>query len=181
MKWKQYTPHTKDPNLGKVVSVFLNEDETMVKRYFAPGMITASGKQTIESPEYIETKWNNETKSLLRFQNKPWVPKLIEINEKDRYVIQEYYGPCLLFQKFDDIPNLHNQIIEIYQNFKDLNLYKLNGSLANTTRNGDQLIMFDFKFMQERTPELKHHAEREIDLWLKKFGTDLVPKLKELL
>lgn len=181
MNWKQYTPHTEDPNLGKVASVFLNEEETLIKRYFVPDMITTSGRPTKESPEYIETKWKNETEALLRFENKPWVPKLIEINEVDRYIIQEYYGPCLLFQKFDDIPNLHEQILSIYEYFKELDVYKLNGSLANTTRRGDTLIMFDFKFMQKRTPEFKYHAEREIDLWLKKFGEELVPKLKALI
>jgi|TARA_Y100000389_G_C17438784_1_gene507246 hypothetical protein len=181
LTWHLYTPHTHDPNLGKVASVFLNEDKSLVKRYFVPGGITTHGQPTKESPEYVEEKWNNEVKALLDFQNFDWVPDLVEIDYIDRYIIQEYYGPCLLYQRWDDIPNLHQQIIDIYTYFKEIDVYKLNGSLANTTRKGDKLIMFDFKFMRKREPFLLEHAEREIDLWLKKFGQDLVPTLKALI
>ena len=181
MSWHLHTPHTHDPNLGKIVSVYLNEDKTLIKRYFVQNSITSNGQPTVKSLEYIEEKWNNEVDALTRFEGLSWVPGLVEINQDERYVVQEYYGPCLLNQPFKDIPNLHQQVIDIYTYLKEIDVYKLNGSLTNSTRNGDTLVMFDFKYMRKRTNSLKPYAEREIDSWLKKFGTDLVPALKNLI
>lgn len=180
MSWHLHTPHTQDPNLGKIVSVYLNEDKTLVKRYFVPGGITTHGQPTEESPEYIEEKWSNEVAALTRFDGFSWVPGLVEINEDERYIVQEYYGPCLLNQSFNDIPNLHQQIIDIYTYLKEIEVYKLNGSLANSTRNGDTLVMFDFKYMTKRTDDLRPYAIKEIDSWLYKFGGGIVQELKDL-
>lgn len=181
MSWHLHTPHTQDPNLGKIVSVYLNEDKTLVKRYFLPNGITTHGRPTNETPEYIEEKWHNEVSAVTQFEGFSWVPGLVEINQSEKYIIQDYYGPCLLNQPFEDIPNLHKQIIDIYTHLKEIDVYKLNGSLANSTRNGDTLVMFDFKYMTKRRDDLKPFAEREINSWLKKFGEELVPTLKSLI
>lgn len=180
MIWEPYRNHP-DPTIGRVVSVYLNQDKTLIKRYFIPNGITVSGKATEYSLEYIEQKWITETNTLLRFKDKEWVPGLIDINYQEKYIIQEYYGPDLQIRGFEDIPDIEDQVIEIYKYFKEINMYKLNGSLPNMTKLNGKVIMFDFKYMKERSPELKPYALVEIREWLSEISPTIVPKLESLL
>ena len=178
MIWEPYW-HP-DPNIGRVASVYLNEDKTLIKRHYILDGVTVNGKPTEQSPEYIEQKWLTETYWLTRLQLMPWVPGLVSINYKERFIIQEYYGPDLLVRGYDDIPDIEDQIVEIYKYFKEINVYKLNGALANMTKKNGRVIMFDFKYMRERTPELKPHALIEIKLWLSKISPNISKRLEEL-
>lgn len=182
MIWELHTPYKDNPyGLGRIVSVYLNPQKTLIKRVFQPNGITVSGRRTDASEEYVNEKWTIETRNLLSFELKPWVPELVDINFKDRYVIQRYYGPDLLTAGFEDIPDIEDQLEDIYKYFKNINVYKLNSSLSNMTKYGSQVILFDFKYMKQRTPELKKQAEYEIDMWLSKIGPSIVPKLKALI
>lgn len=181
MNWTPFTPYPNHANLGKIASVYLNEDKTLIKRCFKPGGITSSGKPSEFSEEYIEDKWQNEVAGLIRLNEMPWVPKLIEIHVDKKYVIQEYYGPDLLTQGYEDIPDIEYQVIEIYKYFKEIDAYKLNGSLSNMTKRDGKVIMFDFKYMRKRSDDLVPYALREIDLWLSKISPTISSKLKELL
>jgi hypothetical protein len=178
MTWEPY--RHPDPTIGRVVSVYLNEDKTLIKRYFIPNGITVNGKVTEQTPEYIEQKWITETNTLLRFQNKEWVPKLVDINYEERYIIQEYYGLDLMLRGFDDIPDIEDQVVEIYKYFKEINMYKLNGALPNMTKLNGKVIMFDFKYMRERSPELKPYALIEIHEWLSEISPNISKRLEEL-
>ena len=180
--WELYTPY-KDSSfdIGRISSVYLNEDKTLIKRCFKPRGITVSGKHSDLIDEYVEQKWLTETTHLTKFQLMPWVPELIAIDYVDRYTIQRYYGPDLLIAGYADIPDIEDQVVDIYKFFQDQNVYKLNGALSNMTKHNKKVIMFDFKYMRPRTPEMKLQAEYEIDEWLSKIGTSIVPRLKELL
>jgi len=179
MIWEPY--RHPDPTIGRVVSVYLNENKTLVKRYFIPNGIMVNGKTSDWSEEYVEQKWITETNSLLRFQDKEWVPKLVDINYQEKYIIQEYYGTDLMIRGFDDIPDIEDQVVEIYKYFKEINMYKLNGSLPNMTKLNGKVIMFDFKYMRERSPETKPYALVEIHEWLSEISPTIVPKLEALL
>lgn len=181
MIWEPYIPYPNHENLGVIASVYLNEGKNMIKRSYQINGITSSGKPSEKSLERIEIKWLAETEHLLRFENKPWVPELIDINYNERYIIQKYYGPDLLIQGYDDIPDIEDQIVEIYQYFKEINVYKLNGSMANMTKKDGKVIMFDFKYMKPRLERLKVYAIREIDEWLSKITPTISPRLKALI
>lgn len=181
MNWNLYTPHLGHASLGTIVTVYLNEDKTLIKRKFTSGGVTVSGNPNRASEEYIEDRWQNEVAGLIQLNEIPWVPKLIEINVDEKYVIQEYYGPDLLTQGYKDIPDIEDQIIEIYKYFKEIDVYKLNGSLSNMTKKDGKVIMFDFKYMRKRSDDLIPYAVQEIDLWLSKITPTISSKLKALL
>ena len=182
MIWELYTPY-KDSyfDIGKISSVYLNENKTLIKRCFKPKGITVSGKQSTLSDDNVEQKWLTETQYLTKFQLMPWSPELIDINYEDRYTIQRYYGPDLLIAGFEDIPDIENQIVEIYKYFQQQNIYKLNGALSNMTKREKKVIMFDFKYTKPRSLEIKPQAEYEIDQWLSKISPTIVPKLKDMI
>jgi hypothetical protein len=180
--WELYTPYKYSSfDIGKISSVYLNEDKTLIKRCFKPRGITVSGKQSTLSDDNIEQKWLTETKYLTKFQLMPWVPELIDINYQDRYTIQRYYGPDLLIAGFEDISDIEQQIVEIYKFFQQQNIYKLNGALSNMTKRDSKVIMFDFKYTKPRSPEIKDQAEYEIDQWLSKISPTIVAKLKDMI
>ena len=178
MKWDRFV-HP-DPNIGRVAAVYLSEDRRFIKKYYSPENITVSGKQTDQSPEYINQKWEAEVAAQIQLHSQPWVPKLIEINVDEKSVTQEYYGPDLLIQGFDDIPDIEDQVVSIYKYLKEIDVYKLNGALSNMTKKDGKVIMFDFKYMRRRSEELRPHAINEIDQWLSKISPTISQRLKEL-
>jgi len=180
--WELYTPYKDSPfDMGRLVSVYLNPEKTLIKRVFQLNGITVSGKKSTASKEYVDAKWDAERYYLTKFQLMPWVPELVSIDYVERSIIQQYYGPDLLTTGFEDIPDIEDQMCQIYQYFKEINVYKLNSSLSNMTKKQGQVVLFDFKYMRQRAPDLKYQAEYEIDTWLSKISPTIVPKLKELI
>jgi hypothetical protein len=180
MIWEQYVPYDEDKHMGTLVSVFLNKEKTLIKRVFEPNGVTTSGITNTKTKEYVLAKWEAESYYLTKFQLMPWVPELVSINYKARSIIQKYYGPDLLIRGFEDIPDIEDQVVEIYRYFNQIGVYKLNGALSNMTKKDGKVIMFDFKYMRPRTPELKEYAIIEIDKWLSKISSTISPRLKEL-
>jgi hypothetical protein len=180
MIWEQYVPYSDDRNMGTLVSVFLNKEKTLIKRVFEPSGITTSGIPNTKTKEYVSTKWETESYYLTKFRLMPWVPGLVSIDYKTKSIIQKYYGPDLLIAGFEDIPDIEDQVVEIYRYFNKIGVYKLNGALSNMTKRDGKVIMFDFKYMRPRTPELKDYALIEIDQWLSKISPTISKRLKEL-
>lgn len=181
MTWELYTPYKNSSfDIGKISSVYLNEDKTLIKRCFKPRGVTVSGINSTLSDENVEQKWLTETTYLTKFQLMPWVPELVAINYEDRYTIQRYYGPDLLIAGFKDIPDIEEQVVDIYKFFQDQNLYKLNGALSNMTKLNKKVVMFDFKYTKPRSLEIKPQAEYEIDQWLSKISPAIGPRLKDM-
>ena len=121
--------------------------------------------------------------------NSKWTPKGLKIG--NNYILSEYYGPDLLISYdrntlWDDIPNITEQICEMYSFFKENDLYKFNGALSNLTSNKKQVVAFDFKYARHRTEpacSLGECLEWEIksfDKWLIKIDPTLPEKLREI-
>ncbi len=182
MTWELYTPYKESSfHMGTICEVYLNAEKNLIKRSFKLNGITASGKPSTRTQEYIEEKWLNEVYYLTKFQLMPWVPELVSIDYQSKSIIQKYYGPDLIIAGFDDIPDIEDQVVSICSYFKDIDVYKLNNSLSNMTKLNGQVIMFDFKYMRPRSPDLKYQAIYEIDEWLSKISPTIVPKLKDLI
>ena len=181
MTWNQFIPYPNHENLGKISSIFLNENKTLIKRYFVPGGITVNGNPTKQSIEYINQKFETECAALVNFEGLWFMPELVEINMKEKYIIQKYYGPDLLTTGFDNILDIEDQVVEIFKYISNMNYYKINGSLSNMTQRDGQVIMFDFKYLRDKDEESRKHEEYAIDNWLSKISNEIVPRLKELL
>ena len=182
MTWTLYTPY-KDAffDMGKLASVYINDDSTLIKRTFDVNGITASGKPSILTKDQVDEFWFNETYYLTKFQFMPWVPELVSIDYQTRTIIQKYYGPDLLIRGFSDVPDIEEQVLDIYKYFKQIDVYKLNCSLSNMTKLNGKVIMFDFKYTSARSPDLIPYVNREINEWLSKISPTIVPKLQELI
>lgn len=112
----------------------------------------------------------------LKYLESKWVPELIEVGPN--FVSTRYYGPdCLELWKQNKLPDITEQVVEMYKFFKEKNVFKLNGALSNLTLNGDQLVAFDFKWARERDNNTVSEIE-SYEKWLSKIDIDLVERLK---
>ena len=108
----------------------------------------------------------------------------IDIDESKQEIITEYYGPDLLtnYQAgtlLKDIPDIIEQVIEMFKFFKEHNVYKFNNALSNMTVNNKQLVAFDFKWARER-PEGKEHELFSYTEWMSKIDDKLPEMLEKL-
>lgn len=178
--WEPFFPHYNHHELGSVASLYLNKDKTLIKRHYVNNGLTCSGNIVNKKDLFLYRRWKCEVTYMKMFQDMRWAPRLVTYNESDRSIVMEYYGPDLLQQSYKNM-NIEDQIIEVYQHFKNTGVYKFNGAKANMSRNGNQLIVFDFKWMTKRRKRFQHCAEYEIDTWLSKINRDLIPALKEMI
>jgi len=168
---------------GTIAEVFLSEDKSVIKKIYHPEGITVSGKKTRYPPDVIKACFVNEVLWTEKLQSK-WVPRLIDISEETQTLIQEYNGPDLLNNYkagtlHKDIPDIVEQIIDMYKFFKLRNVYKTNGSLSNMALKGKQVIAFDFKWAQIR-PNWKVVELYSYTEWLSKIDKDLPEILEKL-
>lgn len=173
------TPHY---GLGTVVEVKIDYDKRIVTRQFKPDAITVNGTPTTKTPQEIEKFWYNEVYWLERFGNRQYVVPLLDIDYKNRIVTQAYTGPTLLEIKKDihnKYPHLVDLVVEMYKMFKDIGVYKRNGSLSNIACDGEYIAAFDFKWCEYRPNgiEMEH---KSYDEWLSKISPVLPQKLREL-
>ena len=175
--WIKYeTPHD---GVGTHVSVFIEENEGLVKRVFdgehcGPGISKFKNKS--------DTFFKNEVYWLthpLLFESK-FLPELIEINGDTKTIIQKYYGPNLLDYLHDPkgfpVSNISEQILEMYTFFTEVGVNKLNGALSNMSANDGQLIAFDFKWARP-APKANAKEIKAFHTWFTKIDPDLVEKL----
>ena len=168
--------------LGTIVNVLVDEEQGLISRTFQPGYQTVSGKKHDFTEEQVNEFYQNELYWLDKLDGK-WLPEFIANNDDTQTIIQRYYGPCLLDYLHTDlhtrIPDLTEQIIEMYAFFKDNNVFKRNGSLSNLTYNKGQVIAFDFKWAKERPAgiEMEKHSYHN---WLNKIN-DKLPGMLELM
>ena len=78
------------------------------------------------------------------------------------------------------IPDIKEQVIEMYAFFKENNVFKRNGSLSNLTVHNGQLMAFDFKWARVR-PEGIDLERRSYDEWLCKIDKSLSKILLEMI
>lgn len=168
--------------VGTIVDVSIDQDAELIKREFKAGSITVGKKVHDYNYNQVKDFFNNEVKWLEKLDSK-WIPETVEI--QNNVIIQKYYGPCLLDFKSNNeflnyVPDIVEQVIEMYEFFKFHNVFKRNGSLSNLTHNNGQLVAFDFKWSTKRPNgiemELKSYKE-----WLSKIDSKLEQQLTNLI
>ena len=149
--WPRITGST---DKGTVCEVRINNN--MILRKFSLDSITANGKPSSQhdmlSEGRVRRLFLNELKWLKILDGSSWIPKTIDYDEDEQWIIQEYYGPDLLYHDWENNkPKLKEQVIQMYEFFKEHNMLKGNGSLSNMTYNPniDQIVAFDFKWADE--------------------------------
>ena len=147
-----------------------------IKRTFSPFSITVSGIPTKFSPDEIKQFFENE-KFWLKELESEWLPKTLEIG--DDFVIQEYTQPALI-EQMPRLPDIKDQLIEMYRFFKQKNVFKRNGSVSNLTMRNNQLVAFDFKWAKERPIGLEMEL-KSYDEWLSKIDSSLKEELRALI
>lgn len=174
--WNKF--QTTHPGVGTLVDVYIDDEQQYIKRIFDADSITCDGKPNRFDQSQVKEFFEWECYWLNMFKHSEWVPELIEIGEN--YTIQKYYRSCVLDDLHVNMPDITDQIIEMYKFFKTQKVFKRNGSLSNLTLNGDKLIAFDFKWARPRpvgiNMELKSYSQ-----WLNKADPAVEQKLLDLL
>ena len=168
--------------LGTCVEVYIDKENQIIKRQYKDDAITVNGTITKKSSEEVKAFFMNEVYWLEKLQG-PWLPMTLDVNMATRTIIQDYTYTDLLSVKKDlhhIVPDIEEQIIEMYKCFKEKNVYKRNGSLSNLSLCGKRVIAFDFKWATKRPNGLEMEL-RSYDEWLSKISPDLPSKLRELL
>jgi len=168
--------------LGTIVEVHIDHKNKLIKRLYKENGITVNGTSTQKSFNDIKNAFLREVYWLEELDSE-WIPKTIDINYKDRTIIQEYTYPDLLNNKSklkEIVPDIVEQVIEMYKFFKFKNVYKCNGSLSNLTLRGNQLVAFDFKWTNYRPDGLEMEL-RSYDKWLSKIDPILSIELRKIL
>lgn len=169
-------------DLGTCVEVHIDKENEIIMRQYKDDAITVNGTVTKKSPKEIEAFFMNEVYWLEKLQG-PWLPMTLDINMATRTIVQDYTHPDLLTIKpnlHEVVPDIEEQIIEMYKFFKEKGVYKRNGSLSNLSLCGNRVIAFDFKWATKRPDGLEMEL-RSYDEWLSKISPDLPHKLRELL
>ncbi len=180
MAWELY--QSSHRGLGTLCEVYTDEPLQRIKRVFKPGALTVSGEPTRFSEKTINMFFENEVYWLKRLRGE-WLPELIEINPTEKFIIQEMPDLNLLEYKpeiFKKIPDICEQVVEMYRFFKTEKVFKRNGSLSNLTQRNGQILAFDFKWAMPRPLGL----DKELytyDNYLNKIHSELPLKLRELL
>lgn len=165
------SPHS---GLGTLCEVYIGDD--WIYRGFYPGAQTCSGDITKYSKNEICEFFDNEVYWLKKLESE-WIPKTLEIGPN--YIVQEYSGPALI-DYMPNLPDVKEQVIEMYKFFKQMGVYKRNGSVSNLTMRGDQLVAFDFKWARERPNGIDMEL-KSYDKWLSKIDPSLSRELRAYL
>jgi hypothetical protein len=186
-----------NPIKGTCCEVRLNLKDNLIKRKFSINSITVNGKQSTQhgdlTEERIKNFFLNEVKYLEYLKDTPWIPKTVDYDIDEQWIIQEFYGPDLLSYQWQDMkPFLKEQTIDMYKFFKSVNMIKCNGSLSNMTLNtkNKQLIAIDFKWADKIIWKEESTKANKISLmlemrsywkWLSKIDRELPTILLEIL
>lgn len=168
--------------LGTIIEVHIDQKNKLIKRLYKESAITVSGLPTNKTEAEIHNAFDQEVFWLSNLESK-WIPKTIDIDYKNKIIIQEYTYTDLLYIKpklKEVVPDIVDQIVEMYKFFKQKNVYKRNGSLSNLTLRNNQLVAFDFKWARQR-PKGQEMEIKSYDEWLVKIDDSLPAKLRELL
>lgn len=168
--------------LGTCVEVHIDKKNRIISRQYKNDSITCNGSVTKKSPDEIENFFQNEVYWLEKLKSR-WIPLTLDINYSTRTIIQEYTHTDLLYNKpnlKEVVPDIVDQVIDMYKFFKEMNMYKRNGSLSNLTLRDKQLVAFDFKWATTRPTGLEMEL-KSYDQWLSKIDSSLPEKLKALL
>lgn len=136
--------------LGSVTSVWIDSSNRVVKRVFSTELPIVSGGRTKLTDEEVEACFKNELYWLTKLKDRPYIPKLIDVEESNKTIFQEYCGPDLLILKEREgvaLKGLSDRFLDIHKDLvKNFGLLKLNHSLSNMALVGSSIRLFDFKW-----------------------------------
>lgn len=186
-----------NPLKGTCCEVRVNLQDGLIKRKFSIDSVTVNGKLSTQhrdlNPTRIRNFFLNEIKHLEYLKDTDWIPKTIDYNLDEQWIIQEFYGPDLLSYNWKENTDfLKEQTIEMYKFFKEKDMIKCNGSLSNMTLNTrrKQLVAIDFKWADSLVWKENSTKENKISLmlelrsywkWLSKIDKELPTILLEIL
>lgn len=168
---------------GSMAEVYIDIDAGLCKKIYKPDGVTITGGKPLHTePSRVRELFENE----IRWSTALRSDQTIEILEHGElpdgggyYLIQEYLGPDLLklynsgeFVPFN-IPDLHDQMIEMFQRFKRFNIYKWNNAMSNLTIANGRIKAFDFKYAVERLPEHRDYELYTLRTWISKIDPRL--------
>ena len=176
---------------GSLAEVWIDSDAGLCKKIYAADGTTIKGQAPLHSSKADITKlFGNEIYWSQKLRSKH-VVKLLEFGEvPDRdgyYIIQEYHNPDMLhfYDKHTRlshiIPDVTQQVIEMFELFRDSNVYKFNNAMCNLTFDGKQLKAFDFKYATERYPKDREYEWHSIMSWISKIDPKLPGLLEDLI
>ena len=171
---------------GSLAEVWIDENAGLCKKLYKPDGITFRGTLPLHR-DYLEIEnlYKNEVKWSLTLPSDMTV-KLIDHgaleNNAGFFIVQEYVGPDLLtyFNNntlFDHFPDVVDQLENMFNTFKEFNMYKVNNALSNLTGSNGKIKAFDFKYTRIRCAEGKLYEEHSINEWLSKIHPTLKEKL----
>ena len=172
---------------GSIAEVYINRDQRLVKKIYKLGGITIAGTPPVHTTqEEVDFLFHNEIEWCKKLKSDRIVNLLDYGTENnEHFLVQEYHGPDLLYYNDrynlkDYIPDLTQQIVDMFCFFKEHNLYKFNNAMCNLTLDADKRIRaFDFKYAANRTVEKAHLEYYSVDTWIVKLDPMLPQLLRE--
>jgi hypothetical protein len=144
--------------VGTTVTIWIDEDEKLVKRVYDPQGTTVSGQAPlIRHPALLRRFFQNELYWLQKLEGSRFIPRLVDVDREALAIIQEYAGPDLYTdlrqgrRPPDDL--LLSQLVAMYEEYREVGLLKRNGEPRNLAWHNDRLLAFDFKYAIPRRVE----------------------------
>lgn len=116
-----------------IYTSLISEDKKVFVQHYVNDSEYHKGKNQVVDPSLMEDKWNRELKYLqiMRGAFSHLVPKVLDIDYNQRKIYLEIDGVDLWQQSMDNncsfdliLPDWKDQMLDIIQAHKDLNLYK---------------------------------------------------------
>jgi len=176
---------------GSMAEVWIDAENAVCKKLYKPTGITIRGRAPLHlDEEKISSLYLNEVKWSSELQYDCFLKLYDHGSLQDEfgyYIIQEYVGPDLLHY-YDSsrrlshvIPDAAEQLVEMFEIFKNHNVYKCNNAMCNLTHKDGKIKAFDFKYAVTRSPNQLHWEEKTINEWLSKIEPDIMTLLQPLL
>lgn len=181
--YRQY--FTDSGSMGSAAEVWIDQENNLVKKFYKPTSVTITKKLPIyQDIKKVKELFDNEIYWSTKLKSK-YVVEIYEYgeltSEPGYYLIQEYLGPDLLHYKpvKEYFPTITDQLVEMFEFFKEHNVYKKNNAMANLTGKNGMIKAFDFKWAVERSEEEKKYEVNSVNTWLSKIDKNLSTILLE--
>jgi hypothetical protein len=180
--WISPLPFEQRLDLGRMCHVTINKQHGTITREFTITKPTVSGKVNPfgYTLDIVKAAFNNDL-YWTRLLDSKYILKPIHVDENSLSMTFPYYGQDLYHdhKTFLSINNFREQIIEMYEYFKEVNIFKGNGSRSNLVLVNGNIKAFDFKWTAVRPKNIKLEL-MSYEIWLKNADTRLENDLKTI-
>ena len=188
MKWNLYKHPLANTNIkngatvGTLLSIYISNDKKTLKRVYDINGTTVSGKKpVINSVLEMQKLFANELHWLSILKNSKYVPTLIDYNESEMSIVQEFVNNDLytILANKEKMPkDIVQQLVEMYGEYQKKGLFKGNGDPRNLAIKNNQLIAFDFKWAKQRSEKGVFYEWISMCHFLKRIHPNLLQELK---